>query len=103
MSKQATMQIRVDETVKAEAEALFEALGLSLSEAVRLFVAESVNERRCPSPRTSARAKAPPPPSGSCVITAIPAKRATSGPPGCTSRRQTRPAAPEPRATSPGR
>lgn len=48
MSKQATMQIRVDETVKAEAEALFEALGLSLSEAVRLFVAESVNERRLP-------------------------------------------------------
>lgn len=48
MSKQATMQIRVDETVKTEAEALFEALGLSLSEAVRLFVAESVNERRLP-------------------------------------------------------
>ena len=98
MSKQATMQIRVDETVKAEAEALFEALGLSLSEAVRLFVAESVNERRLPF-----TPQAPPPPSGSCVITAIPAKRATSGPPGCTSRRQTRPTAPGPRATSPGR
>lgn len=48
MSKQATMQIRVDEELKQQADQLFEALGLSVSEAVRLFVAQSVNERRLP-------------------------------------------------------
>lgn len=48
MSKQATMQIRIDEPLKEEAERLFAALGLSLSEAVRLFVAQCVNERRLP-------------------------------------------------------
>ena len=34
MGKQATLQVRIDATMKAEAEELFEALGLSLSEAV---------------------------------------------------------------------
>lgn len=54
MSKQATMQIRVDEELKQEADQLFEALGMSLSEAVRLFVAQAVNERRLPfTPHTS--------------------------------------------------
>ncbi|WP_281508537.1 type II toxin-antitoxin system RelB/DinJ family antitoxin [Parvibacter caecicola] len=48
MGKQATLQVRIDATMKAEAEELFEALGLSLSEAVRLFVAKSVNGRRLP-------------------------------------------------------
>lgn len=48
MSKQATMQVRVDESLKREAETLFEAMGLSLSEAVRLFVAQAVHERRLP-------------------------------------------------------
>lgn len=48
MGKQATLQIRIDAETKADAEDLFEALGLSISEAVRLFVSESVNERRLP-------------------------------------------------------
>ncbi len=48
MSKQATLQIRIDESTKQAADVLFEALGLSISEAVRLFIAQSVNERRLP-------------------------------------------------------
>ncbi|MCI9262661.1 type II toxin-antitoxin system RelB/DinJ family antitoxin [uncultured Adlercreutzia sp.] len=48
MSKQATLQIRIDETLKETAEHLFSSLGLSVSEAVRLFIAQSVNERRLP-------------------------------------------------------
>ena len=48
MGKHATLQVRVEDAMKAEAEQLFEALGLSLSEAVRLFIAESVNGRRLP-------------------------------------------------------
>ena len=37
MGKHATLQVRVEDAMKAEAEQLFEALGLSLSEAVRLL------------------------------------------------------------------
>lgn len=48
MSKQATLQIRVDETIKQQAEQLFETIGLSTSEAVRLFITQSINERRLP-------------------------------------------------------
>ncbi len=48
MSKEATLQVRIDEALKTQADKLFGALGLSTSEAVRLFVAQSVNERRLP-------------------------------------------------------
>ena len=48
MSKQATLQIRIDEHLKDSAEHLFSSLGLSVSEAVRLFIAQSINERRLP-------------------------------------------------------
>lgn len=48
MSKQATMQIRIEESLKQQADQLFETLGLSVSEAVRLFVAQALNERRLP-------------------------------------------------------
>lgn len=48
MTKQSTIQVRIDADLKGEAEDLFAALGTSLSEAVRLFVAQSVRERRLP-------------------------------------------------------
>lgn len=48
MGKHATMQVRIDDGLKQQAEELFEALGMSASEAVRLFVAQAVNERRLP-------------------------------------------------------
>lgn len=48
MAKQATLQVRIDEALKDQADHLFEALGMSASEAVRLFVAQAVNERRLP-------------------------------------------------------
>ena len=60
MPKQATLQVRMDEETKARAEKLFAALGLTLSEAVRLFMAQSVNERRLPfTPRRGASRLAP--------------------------------------------
>lgn len=48
MTKLATLQVRIDEPLKQEAEKLFEAMGLSLSEAVRLFVGQTVLSRRLP-------------------------------------------------------
>lgn len=48
MSKQSTIQVRIEGDLKSQADTLFGALGTSLSEAVRLFVAQSVHERRLP-------------------------------------------------------
>ncbi len=48
MSKQATIQVRVDESIKNEAEKLLGAMGISLSEAVRIFMAQTIAERRLP-------------------------------------------------------
>ena len=39
---------RIDSHVKAEAVALFEHMGLTLSEAIRLFLYQSVAEKRIP-------------------------------------------------------
>ena len=39
---------RIDPGIKAEAVALFEGLGLTLSEAIRLFVYQTVAEKRIP-------------------------------------------------------
>lgn len=48
MSKQSTIQVRIESDLKDQADALFASLGTSLSEAVRLFVSQSVRERRLP-------------------------------------------------------
>lgn len=37
------INIRVSETLKAEAEAMFNDMGISLSEAIRLFIKQSLN------------------------------------------------------------
>ena len=42
------IQVRVDENIKEEAEEIFNSLGLSMSEAVRLFVKRSVIEQGLP-------------------------------------------------------
>ncbi|WP_172136225.1 type II toxin-antitoxin system RelB/DinJ family antitoxin [Adlercreutzia sp. ZJ473] len=48
MPKQSTIQVRIESDLKERAEELFAALGTSLSEAVRLFVAQSVHDRALP-------------------------------------------------------
>ena len=42
------VQARVSETLKQQAEQVFASMGLSLSEAVRVFLQQSVNERGLP-------------------------------------------------------
>jgi DNA-damage-inducible protein J len=44
----ATLNIRTDDTLKAQAELLFGELGLSLSTAVNMFLKQSVREQRVP-------------------------------------------------------
>jgi DNA-damage-inducible protein J len=44
----ATLNIRTDDTLKAQAELLFGELGLSLSTAVNMFLRQSVREQRVP-------------------------------------------------------
>ncbi len=48
MPKEATMQIRMDNDLKKQADELFCALGITASDAVRMFVAQSVHERQLP-------------------------------------------------------
>ena len=43
-----TVQARIDTKLKAEAEAVFSAIGLKTSEAIRLFLQQSVNSGGLP-------------------------------------------------------
>lgn len=42
------MNIRIDETVKAKAEALFDDLGLNMTTAVNMFIKAALRENRIP-------------------------------------------------------
>ena len=44
----ATIQVRIDESMKAEAESLFTALGLDISTAVRMFIAAAIEHNGIP-------------------------------------------------------
>lgn len=44
----ATVQTRIDDELKAKADALFQDMGLSTTDAVRLFLTQSVNLGRLP-------------------------------------------------------
>ena len=46
--------IRIDDTLKAEADALFDELGMSFTTAVNVFVKQSVREGRIPFEVTTA-------------------------------------------------
>lgn len=48
MSKEATLQVRMDAKLKAQAEDLYAELGTSLPEAVRIFAKQSVVEQGMP-------------------------------------------------------
>jgi DNA-damage-inducible protein J len=47
-STMTNLSIRIDRSVKAEAEALFAELGLNMSTAINLFVRQSLRQRRIP-------------------------------------------------------
>ncbi len=48
MAKEALLQVRLDPELKKKAELLYESMGMSLSEAVRVFLAKSVTDQRLP-------------------------------------------------------
>ena len=50
MTKQniVTIQARIDETLKEQADIIFEAMGLKMSEAIRMFLKQSVNSGGLP-------------------------------------------------------
>ena len=48
MRADAVLQVRIDSNLKHEAEELFERLGISLSDAVRMFVAQSIEQQGLP-------------------------------------------------------
>ena len=43
-----TLQIRIDEETKAQAQAIFSALGLDMSSAVRLFLRQVIEQQKIP-------------------------------------------------------
>ena len=48
MKTDAVLQVRIDGTLKKEAEELYESLGLSLADAVRMFVVQSIEQQGLP-------------------------------------------------------
>ena len=50
MSKEAIMQVRMDSTLKSDAEKLFKNMGTSFAEAIRIFAKQSVEFGTIPFP-----------------------------------------------------
>lgn len=48
MAATSTVQIRIDEQVKAQATTVLAAMGLSVSDAVRIFLTRVADEKRLP-------------------------------------------------------
>ena len=48
MSKEALLQVRLDPKLKQDAEQLYAGMGMTLSEAVRAFLAKSVTHQKLP-------------------------------------------------------
>lgn len=48
MAKTATLSIRIEAEIKSQAEALFSRLGLTMSEAINLFLHQCINDRALP-------------------------------------------------------
>lgn len=55
--KSAVLQVRIEERDKVSAERLYDAMGTSLAEAVRMFIKQSILARRLPFQPAAARAK----------------------------------------------
>ena len=48
MKADTVLQVRIDSNIKKEAEILFERLGISIADAVRMFVAQSIEQQGLP-------------------------------------------------------
>ncbi|MBR0227207.1 MAG: type II toxin-antitoxin system RelB/DinJ family antitoxin [Clostridia bacterium] len=57
MAKQAIYQVRMDEEVKEQVEALYRKLGTTFAEAVRIFAVQSIREQGMPFTPSDARGK----------------------------------------------
>lgn len=53
MAKDALIQVRIAPEVKRDAELLYESMGTSLSEAIRMFISQSLKEQQLPFTPTS--------------------------------------------------
>jgi DNA-damage-inducible protein J len=60
MMSKVTVQARIDPELKAEAEAVFSAIGLSTAEAIRVFLQQSVNSGGLPFQPTAKKANVEP-------------------------------------------
>ena len=57
MAKQAIYQVRMDEEVKDQVEALYRRLGTTFAEAVRIFAVQSIREQGMPFTPSDTRGK----------------------------------------------
>lgn len=58
MAKQAVYQVRMDEEIKDQVEALYRGLGTTFAEAVRIFAVQSLREKGLPFIPSEMRGKA---------------------------------------------
>lgn len=58
MAKQAVYQVRMDEEIKDQVEALYRSLGTTFAEAVRIFAVQSIREQGMPFTPSEVRGKA---------------------------------------------
>ena len=58
MAKQAVYQVRMDEEIKDQVEALYRSLGTTFAEAVRIFAVQSIREQGMPFIPSEVRGKA---------------------------------------------
>ncbi len=75
MPKDALLQVRIDPEVKRDAEALYASMGTSLSEAVRMFVNQSILDQQMPFTPTSLRKRGAGKAFGALNVFASPTKR----------------------------
>lgn len=57
MAKQAVYQVRMDENIKNEVEALYRNMGTTFAEAIRIFAVQSIHEQGMPFTPSEARGK----------------------------------------------
>lgn len=93
--KRAILQVRIREDDKAQAERLYDAMGTSLAEAVRLFVAQSILMRKLPFQPMATQSKEGEAAYGVCANSEIP----TAAPRSATPGSNTSPRSAHPRCT----
>lgn len=79
MAKDALLQVRLDPQLKQEAEQLYTSMGMTLSEAVRVFLTKSLRDRKLPFTPEPGPAPSELKAFGALNIFASPAKREQEG------------------------